>query len=244
MGPEANWHDEREFAVGNISWRWRKGRGSLDQVERFGIENSRPGTLDDPAAHNSSMPIHTKGETDHTLSPARRRWVALHFCKARHQRLLPTRSRRRNRSRGEGPVATGGTSSGCGLASCCAEASRPKSTPNAKPHKAHTAARQRRLDIDRTCRAASEGSVSRPPTDPVLVSVLSVTMVDPPYELTFPISLDLRTRSVHAAAWFNGLGSGQADLHRLFVICAGTIKFAPGLESFAATVVSCRVPWI
>ena len=30
--------------------------------------------------------------------------------------------------------------------------------------------------------------------------------------------------------------------HRLFVVCAGTVKFAPGLESFAATVVGRGVP--
>jgi putative ABC transport system permease protein len=35
----ADWHDEREVAVGYIGWRRRKWRGSLDQVERLGIEN-------------------------------------------------------------------------------------------------------------------------------------------------------------------------------------------------------------
>ena len=47
----------------------------------------RPSTtvLDDPAAHNSAMAINSKGETHHTLDPARLRWIALHLCKARHQ---------------------------------------------------------------------------------------------------------------------------------------------------------------
>ena len=84
MRPEANRHDEREFAVCDVGRRWRKGRGSLDQVERFGIENGRPGTRDDPAAHNFAMPVHGKGETDHTLKSARLRGITLHLRKARH----------------------------------------------------------------------------------------------------------------------------------------------------------------
>ena len=40
------------------------------------------------------------------------------------------------------------------------------------------------------------------------------------------------------------LGLWQADLDRLFVVCAGTVKFAPGFKSFAATIVSCPVPRI
>ena len=40
------------------------------------------------------------------------------------------------------------------------------------------------------------------------------------------------------------LGSWQADLHRLLVICARTIKFTHSLESFTATVVGCGVPGV
>ena len=89
-----------EIVAGYIGWRRRKWRGSLDQVERLGIENGLPGTLDNPAAHNSAMAINGKGETDHTLNPARLGWIALQLCKACHQRLLPTRSCRRYGGRG------------------------------------------------------------------------------------------------------------------------------------------------
>lgn len=40
------------------------------------------------------------------------------------------------------------------------------------------------------------------------------------------------------------LGLWQPDLDRLFVVCASMVKFAPGFKSFAATIVSCRVPRI
>ena len=50
--------------------------------------------------------------------------------------------------------------------------------------------------------------------------------------------------SASARATPTRVGLWQADLDRLFVICVGTVKFAPGLECFAATVVSCRVPRI
>ena len=56
--------------------------------------------------------------------------------------------------------------------------------------------------------------------------------------------IDLHKISSCCGLVFNRLGSWQADLDRLFVICAGTIKFTRGLESFAATVVGCRVPRI
>jgi hypothetical protein len=51
MCREADRDNEREFAVGDLGWRWWKWSGALDQVERRGVEKGRPGALYDPAAH-------------------------------------------------------------------------------------------------------------------------------------------------------------------------------------------------
>ena len=92
---ETDRDDEREVAVRNFGWRWRKWYSSLDQVERLGIENGRSRTLDDLAAYDFALPINRKRDASHTLDPARLRWIALQLCKVRHQRLLPSYSRRR-----------------------------------------------------------------------------------------------------------------------------------------------------
>jgi hypothetical protein len=110
---QADRHNERGVAVGNIGRR-RKGRGSRDQVEGFGIENGRSRTLDDPAAHNATMVINCKGEIDHTSKAARLCRIPLRLCEARHQRLLPTAVAKDTDAGGEGAVATGGASCGCG----------------------------------------------------------------------------------------------------------------------------------
>jgi hypothetical protein len=94
MRCETDRYEEQELAVGDLGWRWWKWIGALDQVERLGIEKGRPGTFDNPAAHNFTLPINGKGNTDHTFNAERVRRISLKPCEVRYQRLLPTCSRR------------------------------------------------------------------------------------------------------------------------------------------------------